>query len=170
MSGTDLAATGQAVWPALVVGGSFAAAILVGRFGARAREPAADVRAVPHAYPNRDPVSVAVDSLAGRSYSRLLDRAHVQLRRFCLATTGRPLEGVPPRWAVWRRRVPAPVRRAQQFRARWGSLRARAAWRDRWWAPRGDPWRSPAESDARFRTVIAGFLVDLGRASSEAGA
>jgi len=41
----------------------------------RTREPAASIRPVPHVYPNRDPVSVAVDALTSHAYRRLLEDA-----------------------------------------------------------------------------------------------
>lgn len=170
MSGVALGWLAGAPWPGIVAATALGGAIVAWIAGARAREPAAAIRPIPHAYPNRDPVSVAVDALHSATYSRLLDRAYVQLAALSVRTTGRPLEAVPHRWRLWRRRVAPPVRAVQQLRSRAALLRARAQWRERRWAPRSDPWRTTADSDRRFRAEIARFLVDLGRASGAAGA
>lgn len=158
-----------APWPGIVVVFALGGALLAWRLAARDREPVAAVRAVPHAYPNRDPVSVAVDALGTRAYGRLLDRARTQLATVSVRTTGRPLDALPSRWGRGRARAAPPVRTVRRLRARLRALRARASWRERSWAPRHDPWRSSDESDRRFRAEIARFLLDLSRAARGGG-
>jgi len=165
MSGVDLGAVATAPWPGIVVGAGLGGALLAWRLAARTREPAAAVRPVPHVYPNRDPVSVAVDALTSHAYGRLLDRARAQLTSISVHTTGKTPDELPGRWAMWRGRASPAARVVHRLGRRLASLRTRAAWRQHAWAPRADLWRSPAASDVHFRSEIAGFLADLGRAA-----
>lgn len=165
MTGLALGGLAGAPWPGLVVAGALGGALIAWWLGARAREPAAAVRLVPHLYPNRDPVSVAVDALGSHAYARLLERARTQLAAVSVRTTGRSLDALPSRWTFWRRAPPPPVRSVRRLRARLDSLRMRARWRERSWVPLADPWRSAEESDRRFRSEIAGLLADLTRAA-----
>lgn len=164
MNGFGLGPLAGAPWPGLVVAAGLGGALLAWRWATRTREPAAAIRPVPHAYPNRDPVSVAVDALTSHAYGRLLDRARAQLVSLSVHTTGRTPDQLPGRWAMWRRRASPTARRVRRLERRLEGLRARARWRQRAWWPRADVWRSPAVSEARFRGEISRFLTELGRA------
>ncbi|MCI4336323.1 MAG: hypothetical protein L3K17_03885 [Thermoplasmata archaeon] len=150
-------------WTGIALGGLLLGAIAAWWLASRVREPAAPIRLLPQTYPNRDPVSVAVEALESGRYTRLLERARTQLSAFSVRETGRPLDNLPGRWTGWRTPASPGVRTVRRMRGRLDQLRRRADWRKRSWLPRADVWRSSAASSARFQREIATLLADQGK-------